>query len=499
MSELTKIIHHIKKGEISKSETIKVYENSYFVKNNTHIIMIKFENTKYMLAVGNDDLFIELSGEIIKNDAKLCGLTHENRLVLNRYFEFTRPKAFGQNETTIGLGDRLGIATPGHIKAVKGTNIRPIFAQQSIRELELTNRKIEDVIDSAAYGVFQEGYIDGYGADGDHLKEEKDIEHELELGISMLTLDCSDYITNDINLDNQSEINVVYENFNQSIRNYYEEKYIGKIFKIHNQDLVFDLTELKKIVVAYHKAIEYMIHIYKTYIEHLDREIDFEISIDETMTITSPFDHFFVSKELYDQGVKVTSLAPRFCGEFQKGIDYIGDLEQFESELEVHAEIADYFKYKLSIHSGSDKFIVFPLISDKTNQRFHLKTAGTNWLEAVRLIAIHDPKLYKKIHQYSLEYFKETQKYYHITPNIEDIKPIDQIAENEYKEYLEDDNARQLLHVSYGLLLTSKENNGHYIFKDHIYSILEKYEDKYEELLKNHIGYHLQLLNFNSK
>ena len=117
----------------------------------------------------------------------------------------------------------------------------------------------------------------------------------------------------------------------------------------------------------------------------------------------------------------------------------------------------------------------------------------------MRLIAIHEPKLYRYIHQYALDHFAETQKYYHITPNIEDIKPIEQLTETQYKSYLEDDNARQLLHVSYGLLLTVKNDNGHYIFKDDIYAVLEKYEDEYAELLKNHIGKHLELLNFNSK
>ena len=499
MEGLHQIISSVKKDELPESEIIKVYKKSLFKEKNTSIIMIKAENEKYLLAVGNDHLFQDIKGEEYGNDAKLCPLTHENRLVLNQYFEFTKPRAFGQNETTIGLGDRLGLATPGHVEAVRTSKMRPIFAQQSIRELDLTNRKMEDVIDSAAYSVIQAGYTDGYGADGDHLKEESDIKHELELGISMLTLDCSDYIRNDVDLDNHDEVEAAYQPFNQEIKQYYEDKYLGKSYQIEHNDLVFDKHELMKVVVVYHKAIEYMVYIYKTYIEPLDRDIDFEISIDETMTITTPFDHFFVSKELYDQDVQVTSLAPRFCGEFQKGIDYIGDIAQFEQELEVHAYIADYFKYKLSIHSGSDKFSVFPLISEKTHKRFHLKTAGTNWLEAVRLIAIHEPNLYRNIHQYALDHFAITQKYYHITPNIEDIKPIEQLTETQYQSYLEDDNARQLLHVSYGLLLTVKNDNGHYIFKDDIYAVLVKYEDEYAELLKNHIGKHLELLNFNSK
>ena len=108
------------------------------------------------------------------------------------------------------------------------------------------------------------------------------------------------------------------------------------------------------------KHLTYMVHVYDAYISKADREIDYEISIDETETVTSPLRTFFVANELTLAGVEVTSLAPRFCGEFQKGIDYIGDVEQFERELREHALIAEHFGYKLSIHSGSDKFKVFP-------------------------------------------------------------------------------------------------------------------------------------------
>lgn len=80
-----------------------------------------------------------------------------------------------------------------------------------------------------------------------------------------------------------------------------------------------------------------------------------------------------------------------------KGIDFIGDIDLFNKELNIHSQIADYFKYKLSIHSGSDKFSIYNSISQITNQRFHLKTAGTNWLEALRLIAKVKPDLYEEI------------------------------------------------------------------------------------------------------
>ena len=158
--------------------------------------------------------------------AKWLSLTHENRLTLNRFLPYTAPQAFGTQVATMGLGDRLGIASPGHIQTIRGKDIRPVLAQQSIRELALTGRTYEDVLDAAAYAVFQEGYKDGYGADGDHLKKEEDIEYALRLGFTMLTLDCSENIDNTIESMSEAEIAAKYEQLPASLRNHYEKRYL---------------------------------------------------------------------------------------------------------------------------------------------------------------------------------------------------------------------------------------------------------------------------------
>ena len=237
-----------------------------------------------------------------------------------------------------------------------------------------------------------------------------------------------------------------------------------------------------------------MTHVYDEYISKLNREFDFEISIDETETVTSPDAHFFVANELKLRGVKVTSLAPRFCGEFQKGIDYIGDIHQFERELREHVLIAEYFGYKLSIHSGSDKFTTFPIIAKYTKGVLHIKTAGTNWLEAVRVIAKVNPTLYRRMHAYALEHVSEALKYYHITADFDAIKPLDNVHDNELPEYMNDDNARQLMHITYGLLLTAKDENGNFLFKDEFFATLDEEEETYREALVKHIGKHIDML-----
>ena len=94
-------------------------------------------------------------------------LSSENAKVFRKLFPFTAPVRVLAKPRSFGLGDRLGIATPGHIRLFEKLDVFPIFAQQSIRELNLTNRTYEDVLDAATFAVYREGFRKGFGADGD--------------------------------------------------------------------------------------------------------------------------------------------------------------------------------------------------------------------------------------------------------------------------------------------------------------------------------------------
>jgi hypothetical protein len=117
-----------------------------------------------------------------------------------------------------------------------------------------------------------------------------------------------------------------------------------------------------------------------------------EVSMDETDTAQSPVELLIILAAIADEGIPVQTIAPKFSGRFNKGVDYVGDVAGFENEFVLDvAAIAYAVKHfglpenlKLSIHSGSDKFSIYPAIH-ATIQRFdagvHLKTAGTTWLE----------------------------------------------------------------------------------------------------------------------
>ena len=411
-------------------------------------------------------------------------LTHENAEILRKLFPFTAPVRGLKNTASFGLGDRLGIATPGHIRLFEKLDIFPIFAQQSTRELTLTNRTYKDVLDAASFAVFREGFKKGFGADGDHLKTAKDVENALSLGFSMITLDCSEHIKNNVTAANAPPL-----------PKQYESKYLNKQFNIGDGITIsFDEDELKQCAAIYGDAIVFAAEIYKSFFASGKYDADFEISIDETTSVTSPLQHFFVAQELLDAGVSFVTIAPRFCGEFQKGIDYKGDIAQFNEEIKIHAAIARHFGYKLSIHSGSDKFSVFPGIGRETQKTFHVKTAGTNWLEAMRVVAMVDPALYREVHLYALSAFNEAAQYYHVTADLSKIPDVCAVKDTELPELFDNNDSRQLIHITYGLILNRKNDDGSFTFKDRLYKLWRDNEEIYCEALVKHIGKHVELL-----
>ena len=455
-------------------------------------VICKFGIEKFALIIGQGGLYQALEGRECAG-CKVCGLSHKNRLVFNKYLDYTRPMAFGKTTATIGLGDRLGLASPAHIRVTENRKIKPILAQQSKRELNLTGRTYRDVLDDVCFAVLQEGYRGGFGADGDHLKEAVDIKDALDNGYSMITLDCSEQINSKAENYSKETLQREYLNLPDHVRKYYEEFYLNKTFTAGRKAVFFGEETLVREVLLYDKAIHFMENIYKKYIVNAGRDIDFEISLDETEYPTTGTGHFLVACELQRKNIHTNSMAPRFIGEFQKGIDYIGDIDAFEADLKQHAQIADYFGYKLSIHSGSDKFGVFGLIGQYTQKQLHIKTSGTNWLEAIKVIISKNPCLYRKMHQYSLKEFNEAKAYYHVDADPDLIKKIDEVKDEDLIQYMSEKNARQLMHITYGFLLNAEEN-GQYVFKNDMYATLVENEELYYQYLIQHIGKHLDSL-----
>ena len=112
----------------------------------------------------------------------------------DRFVPAFAPRPLGTERSSFGFGDRLGLATPGHVRALRASSaasLSPVLAQQSARELERTDRTFRDVLDAATWGAVEAGWTSGYGADADHLRTESEVVDAVAAGFTMLTLDPS--------------------------------------------------------------------------------------------------------------------------------------------------------------------------------------------------------------------------------------------------------------------------------------------------------------------
>jgi tagaturonate epimerase len=377
---------------------------------------------------------------------------------------------------TFGFGDRLGLATPGHIAAVRGTKFAPVFAQQSVRENARTRRTPQQVMDDAKRAVEAAGWDLPWGADADHLKTVEDLAPFVEAGYTFFTVDPGEYVDNTADVDSVDVLK-------QKIVGWNWDELSALYLNQSSQQLWgrFEAETLMRATVKYGKAIQNAAAMFSR-LSQIKDEFDFEVSVDETDSPTTPLEHFFIANELTRLGVRFTSLASRFSGRFEKGIDYIGDLNTLDVELAKHATVTMYFgTYKLSLHSGSDKFSVYPLIAKYWGKRIHVKTAGTSYLEALRVLATHAPDLFLKIYALGRERYEIDKRTYHVSAQLDHLPTSDDLP-----SLLNDIHARQILHVTFGSALAR--------FGAELKEALVKYETAYLEGLQAHFEKHLRLL-----
>lgn len=428
---------------------------------------------------------------------KFCPLTHKNAEALRECLSFTKPGLVGL-EKSFGAGDRLGIATPGHVLAVKKAAMRPFFCQQSIREVSRTGRTAAEVMDCASWGVFQAGWRDGFGADADHLKTTEDIDTCLQQGYTFYTVDPGEYV-DDGAASEPGE--VLREKFDalpwdllQSSPEETAAAYGDKEFSVPELKLTITGDELLRIAVKYGRAIAHAMKMYQHLVEKAgEGKFDFEVSVDETDSPTSAAEHYYIAAELKRLGVKYQSLAPRFVGEFEKGVDYIGDLEEFRKEFSKHVAIARHLgPYKISLHSGSDKFSIYPIAAELAGDLVHLKTAGTSYLEALRAIATVQPELFRQILSFAKTCYTADRASYHVSAKLENVPQPEELDESELPQVLDQFDTREVCHVTYGSVLTKKYAYGEFVFYDRFMKVLRENEGVYYKILEKHIGRHIK-------
>lgn len=401
-----------------------------------------------------------------------------------------RPAPLGVRGS-VGFGDRLGLATPGHVdalRAVPGNRLAPIFAQQSMRENARTGRTPQQVVDDATWGAFLGGWDGPVGADADHLKTEDDVDNCLAAGYTFFTIDPGEHVDARADRLTGRELEdafgaLPWQELDTTPADLAARLAASKL-DIGQREVTFGPGELERAAVKYARAVLHVAKLSRHLNEQARYATELEVSVDETPSPTSLAEHLYFATELARLGVRWVSLAPRFVGEFEKGVEYIGDLTALADHLRGHAAIAKALgPYKLSLHSGSDKFSVYPIAAEATGGAVHLKTAGTSYLEALRVAAAARPELLRDIAILALERFSEDVKSYQISGSPAGMPELDALHGSAVGALLEQFDSRQVLHVTFGSALQAHGGE--------LRSLLRQHPEAYRAALRRHFERHI--------
>lgn len=292
---------------------------------------------------------------------------------------------------SFGIGDRFSHQGVAQLRAIvkankSGLNISPVW-NKSNREHIYVHSHPADVRKEADAAVAALGFSGKYFVDADHIN----------LGTVGPFVETADFFT----LDVASFIGK--ESPGADVKAFVAScsKYVGNLV-IPGIDHAIAVTEelLEKVARKFLAATQQASEIYN-YLESSKGKGNFitEVSMDEVESPQTPVDLFFILKMLADKGVPVQTIAPKFTGRFNKGVDYAGNVDQFAKEFEEDVLVLDFAvkefglpeELKLSVHSGSDKFTIYPIMAgiiQKYDKGLHVKTAGTTWLEEVIGLAV---------------------------------------------------------------------------------------------------------------
>ena len=372
--------------------------------------------------------------------------------VLNGQHLFGKPSVVLQGPI-IGLGYRppwrLGNVCQARFAARHNLNV--MLAQQSAREIERTGRAFEDVIESAAFSAAEAGLKLPWGADGDHLRNEREVTAAARAGCTHFTYDVT------------AELKEGFDGV------------VEKVVKLYNMT-----REIKGA-----------------------QKFTSEISLDEGETTTGIEDVERLLSILKGKKIFINEIAPRFPGYFEKAIDYyreiknkkrINDTRDFESYLRQMAAAAFKNDFRVCIHSGSDKFLIYPIVARVLKNNFHLKTAGTYYLEDLKIVARHDLPLFLGIHEFSFAQFARDRATYELSAEPENIPDLKKLSGVEIARLLQsgegNDNLRQVLHVTYGSVLTARAPDNSTRFAEKIENILRANVGEYEKEMEAHLTRH---------
>ncbi|MFO0901596.1 MAG: tagaturonate epimerase family protein [Pirellulales bacterium] len=286
---------------------------------------------------------------------------------------------------TFGVGDRFAHQAGAQLEAFEKLTRRGVIAipvwNKSNREHTFIGSEPRSVYEAAKAAVEERGWTHGWHVDADHIRLET-VDRFLPWS-DFFTIDVADSIGKPAS---DADVDAFVAR---------HPELLGRLaIDGIAEPLALSKDRLLSIVRKYLLAVQEAGQIYRHVVAGKGGEESLiaEVSMDETDAPQTPPELLVILAMLADVGVKAQTIAPKFTGRFNKGVDYVGDLPQFEREFNddlaviAHA-VAAYglpANLKMSVHSGSDKFSIYPIIRralSRTGAGLHLKTAGTTWLE----------------------------------------------------------------------------------------------------------------------
>ncbi len=369
---------------------------------------------------------------------------------------------------SFGIGDRFAHQGEAQLQAFimarqKGLDVTPVW-NKSNREHTTVNSQPVETRKEADNAVRNLKWDGSWFVDADHINM-GNVDRYIDSS-DFFTIDVADYIGQKAS---EEDLNSFIEN-NSDFEGELIIPGIEGSFKVSKETL-------RLIGEKFLLAIREAAKIYR-HIESAKGKNNFitEISMDEVSQSQSPLELFFILSAISAEGVPVQTIAHKFSGRFNKGVDYEGDADQFAEEFEQDLMVIDFAvkkfnlpgNLKLSVHSGSDKFSIYPVMGSlirKHDKGIHVKTAGTTWLEEMTGMAMAEGSaldLAKRIYSEALKQFDELCKPYStvIDINKDNLPSPEEVSSwdgTRFADALRHDPAnpsynsdlRQLIHVSY--------------------------------------------------
>jgi tagaturonate epimerase len=386
---------------------------------------------------------------------------------------------------SFGTGDRFSMQGEAQLKAMimaaeKGIDICPVWNKSNREHLTIKSKPAAARL-AADQAVKALGWDKPYFLDADHINL-TNVDGFIEY-CNFFTIDVADYIGKEATEDDMKAF--LLEN----------ERFLGKL-QIPGIEESFEITpeKLKAIGEKFLFAVKQASAIYQhTLRNKKNGPFVAEVSMDEVMDAQSPVELFFILSALAAEKIPVATIAPKFTGRFNKGVDYVGDAKLFEKEFEQDLLVIDFAiktfglpaNLKLSVHSGSDKFTIYPIMGrliKKFDKGIHVKTAGTSWLEEAIGLAMAGGEaldLVKKIYLGALDRFEELAGPY---ATVIDIDRAQLPTPDEVNDWTGEQFANALRHIP-----GHPEYNPHFRQLMHVaYKLAAEAGEAYLNLLKKH-------------